>query len=71
MINDQDVSLVCLPTNGSINSPRAQVSSDTLEPAVSGALTLYSAWYPGPGFTGERVATVLLHNTAMSACMRK
>jgi hypothetical protein len=29
-----------------------QVSSDFLEPAVSGVLTLYSAWYPGPGFTG-------------------
>lgn len=29
-----------------------QVSSDTLEPAVSGVLTLYSAWYPGPGVSG-------------------
>lgn len=33
-------------------SAAMQVSRDTVEPAVSGTLTLYSAWYPGPGFTG-------------------
>lgn len=36
-----------------IKTFRQQVSSETLEPHVSGTLTLFSTWYPGPGFTGE------------------
>jgi hypothetical protein len=31
-----------------------QVNSETLEPVTSGELNLFSAWYPGPGFTGGR-----------------